>query len=673
MKPDPRKSALDWSMAAAGQRLSTKITGILIAFFLVALSAIGLTLSVSWKLEGAAAAINDTGSLRIRTYRIAYHLARADTGMTDPERFARHLRQELDEFEVILSRLATGDPRRPLFIPQADDIPREFGLLSDVWHARIQPLLATLANDPDPARLRATMTPSFDETVRTFVDGVNDLVFRIERNHVHDIQILRTSQALLIVLAIIGTVILIRYFFALVIRPVSRLSEGMRRMEAEDFNARVAIVARDEFGELSEGFNRMAAHLQELYATLEQRVEDKTRSLTAKNRELEILYTISGFLHEPGDTDSLCRGFVRRVQSMLGASAGSVRLLDSSGKNLCLTICEGLDAGFVDREAILACTECMCGTAVQRNATLFLAADAPDAELVTLDTCRRAGFRAVSATTITVNKRPIGIFNLYFREPRTLGESDRQLLEALGQQLGTAIDNLRLQASERELAVSEERTLLARELHDSIAQGLAFVNLQVQMLEFALERGDADEMRDILKMVRQAVQESYEDVRELLVHFRARVTHQDLDTAIEAALRRLAEQAGLTTDFDVQGEGPALDPETESQLLYIVQEAFSNIRKHANAHTVTVRLRRSLDGLSVTVRDDGVGFAEDDLPVDDHQAHIGLQIMRERALRVGAQVAVRSAPGKGTEIRLELARKHKEPIDVRADPRPVGR
>lgn len=652
-----------WSLAGAGRRLSTKIIGILVAFFLVALSAIGLTLSVSWKLEGAAAAINDTGSLRIRTYRIAYLLARSDREMADPERFGEQLLQELEQFEVILSRLATGDPVRPLFIPQADDIPGEFRVLYDYWHLRMQPLLITLAADPEPARLRATMTSTFDATVRQFVDGVNELVFRIERNHVKDIQILRSSQVLLIVLAIIGTVVLIRYFFALVIRPVSRLSEGMRRMEAEDFGARVAVLAQDEFGELSEGFNRMAAHLQELYATLEHRVEEKTRTLTAKNRELEILYTISGFLHEPGDTDSLCRGFVRRVRSMLGASAGSVRLLDSSGKNLCLTICEGLDETFVDREAILACTECMCGTAVQRNVTLFMEPDMPNAAM-TLDTCRRAGFQAVSATTITVNKRPIGIFNLYFREARNFGESDRQLLESLGQQLGTAIDNLRLQASDRELAVSEERTLLARELHDSIAQALAFINLQVQMLEYALERGDAAEMRDILQMVRQAVQESYEDVRELLVHFRTRVTHQDLDTAIEAALRRLAEQTGLATDFDVQGEGPTLDPETESQLLYIVQEAFSNIRKHANAHTVTVRLRRSLEGLSVTVRDDGVGFLEDELPPDDRQGHIGLQIMRERALRVGAQVAVRSAPAKGTEIRLELARKHKEPIDV---------
>jgi two-component system, NarL family, nitrate/nitrite sensor histidine kinase NarX len=309
---------------------------------------------------------------------------------------------------------------------------------------------------------------------------------------------------------------------------------------------------------------------------------------------------------------------------------------------------------------VLACTECMCGAAVQRNVTLFTETDVPNAA-ISLDTCRRSGFNAVSATTITVGNRPIGIFNLYFKQAHALGEPDRQMLETLGQQLGAGLDNLRLQASERELAVSEERTLLARELHDSIAQALAFINLQAQMLEFALERHDEDEMRDILKMVRQAVQESYEDVRELLVHFRTRVGQQDLDTAIEAALRRLAEQSGMRTDFDVQGEGTALDPETEAQLLYIVQEAFSNVRKHAQAHTVTVRLRRSRDGLSVIVRDDGVGFDEGAAPADGHQAHIGLQIMRERALRVGAQVSVRSSHDKGTEIRLELPRKHEEP------------
>ncbi|MBL8461359.1 MAG: histidine kinase, partial [Thauera sp.] len=210
-------------------------------------------------------------------------------------------------------------------------------------------------------------------------------------------------------------------------------------------------------------------------------------------------------------------------------------------------------------------------------------------------------------------------------------------------------------ARERELAVSEERNLLARELHDSIAQGLAFLNLQVQMLERALAENRAADVSTTVEMLRRGIQESYEDVRELLVHFRTRVEQQDLDAAIAAALRRLAEQTGIATDLDVQGDGAPLDPEAETQVLYIIQEALSNVRKHAGASTVSVGVRRGRDGLAVTVRDDGVGFAED-RDASDSEAHIGLQIMRERAMRIGGRFAVRSSPGRGTEIRLELPR-----------------
>ncbi len=640
------------------QSLSAKIVGMLLVFFLVALTAIGLTLSISWQLEGAAATINDAGSLRMRVYRIAHHLARADAEMRDPVVFAERLQYHLDGFETVLRQLGSVDPKRPLLVPRDDDIPADIRRLSEAWQDTIRPMLAELISNPDPDLLRARIA-SFDATASGFVAGIHDVVVKMEHSYAHNTNILRVSQVLLIVLAVIGTLVLIRFFFVLVIRPVTELSEGMRRMGQEDFAVRVPVLDQGEFGELSQGFNQMAAHLQELYATLEQRVEDKTRSLTETNRELQVLYTIGGVLHEQGDIDRLCHAFLQRVRAHFEATASSVRLLDSGGKHLCITVCEGLDPSFMDDEAALACHECLCGAALQGNATCFADPASADATM-TLDTCLRAGFRAVSATTVTVNKRPIGVFNLYFDEPRALGESDRRLLETLGQQLGAAIDALRLQARDRELAVFEERNLLARELHDSIAQGLAFLNLQVQMLEDALARNASAEMRDILRMIRQGVQESYDDVRELLVHFRTRVRQEDLDAAIEAALRRLAEQTGISTDFELQGGGAPLDPETETQVLYIVQEALSNVRKHAGARSVTVRLRRGLEGLAVSIRDDGEGFDATQASQADVEDHIGLQVMRERALRIGAQFSVRASRGKGTEIRLELPRKHEE-------------
>ncbi|HJV27565.1 MAG TPA: type IV pili methyl-accepting chemotaxis transducer N-terminal domain-containing protein [Aromatoleum sp.] len=639
--------------------LATKITGILLVFFLVALTAIGITLFMSWQLEGAAAAINDAGSLRMRAYRIANLLARADaTSLGEPEEFSAALRGELDQFDDVLDELRRGDPKRPLFIPRDNDIPADLDRMTDSWSGRVRPLLRELITDPDPSRLHGELA-AFDRTTTEFVGGMNAVVLKMEQSYARNTDILRASQVSLIALAVIGTLVLIRFFFVLVIRPVSELRDGMKRMEEEDFSARVPVLATDEFGELSDGFNRMAVHLQGLYETLEERVAAKTRSLEEKNRELEILYDIGAFLREPNDVDSLCRGFLQRVQTTLGASASSARLLDPGSQNLCLTVHDGLDQKFVAREAVLECGECICGEAARRGSSLVCEMREP-APLLTLSACRKAGFEVVSATTITANKQTLGLYNLFFRDPRPFTDSDRLLLETLGQQLGIAIENQRLQASGRELAVSEERNLLARELHDSIAQGLAFMNLQVQMLDDALKRNDEGAARDTLAMLRQGVQESYDDVRELLVHFRTRVAQQDLAAAITATLRRLAEQTGIATDLELAGDAAPLDPEAETQVLYIVQEALSNVRKHASARSVKVSMQRGVEGLAVIVRDDGVGFDLADRSATAQDSHIGLQIMRERALRIGGRFAVRSSSGEGTEVRLELPRTNRE-------------
>ncbi|NMF91240.1 type IV pili methyl-accepting chemotaxis transducer N-terminal domain-containing protein [Aromatoleum petrolei] len=644
-------------MRPLGNSLSTKITGILLVFFLVALTAIGITLFMSWQLQGAAAAINDAGSLRMRAYRIDQLLSRADIrSLTEPLAFAGNLRQELDEFEHVFDELRKGNPERPLFIPRDRGIPEDVERMAAYWFGNIRPVLDALITEPEPGRLAKDL-PEFDRTIKTFVSSINEVVLKMEQSYARSTDILRASQVSLIALAVIGTLVLIRFFFVLVIRPVTELQTGIKRMEQEDFSVRVPVLGKDEFGELSDGFNRMAVHLQELYETLEERVAAKTRSLEEKNRQLEILYDMAAFLRQPQDVDTLCRGFLQRVQKMFGAAASSARLLDRDSRELCMTVHSGLDEVFIDREATLQCGECVCGQAARGGNSLVCEPERPDPTF-DLGACKRAGFKLVSATPISANQLPLGIYNLYFLEAHPLSESDRQLLETLGQQLGIAIENQRLHASERELAVSEERNLLARELHDSIAQGLAFMNLQVQMLEDALRHEDLNQAQGTLAMLRQGVQESYDDVRELLVHFRTRVAKQDLAGAIGAALRRLADQSGIATELELEGGGAPLDAEVETQALYIVQEALSNVRKHAQAKSVHVSLHRGVHGLTLVVRDDGVGFDDD---ARDKEGHIGLQVMRERALRIGGNFSLNSATGRGTEVRLELPRINQEP------------
>jgi two-component system, NarL family, nitrate/nitrite sensor histidine kinase NarX len=246
----------------------------------------------------------------------------------------------------------------------------------------------------------------------------------------------------------------------------------------------------------------------------------------------------------------------------------------------------------------------------------------------------------------------LGVFNLYFSAPQRITAEDRQMLEALGQHLGVAIENRRLASRDRELAVYEERSLLARELHDSIAQSLAFLNLQVQMLEDSLQRDARGEVEEVLGRIREGVQESYDDVRELLTHFRVRVKQEeDIGSALRHMLERFGQQSGLVTTFDDDGTGVPLQAETQLQVLHILQEALSNVRKHAGAGKVSLAVRRDAD-YCFTISDDGRGF-DVAAAAGVSEGHIGLRIMQERAQRIGGRIEVHSGPG-GTTVTLIL-------------------
>ena len=635
-----------------GQKLAAKILGVLAAFLLFALAAIGLTLYSSWKLEGVAAAINDAGSLRMRSWKVAHDASVLRPGELNRDRRLDLLERDIADIEGVQLGLERGNPARPLFLPRDRDIPADMADLVRTWRGQMRPLVDQVINAPDEAVFREA-TLALDRATRDYVARIDTMVKKMEVTFTEHTNVLRSYQVALIALAVIGTVVLMRFFFVAVIRPVDELQSGMQRMQGEDFAARVPVITNDEFGDLSRGFNRMADHLQELYGTLEHRVVDKTRSLAEKNRELSILYEISRLLREPVGIEELSRGFLTHVSRTFEADAASVRLFDSDSDNLYITTQQGLAPDFVETEAVLACGDCLCGSAMLGDIPVISDTTGEDAAR-TLGTCQRAGFETVSAIPVNHNKRMLGIFNLYFRRATQISKDDLQVLQSLGQHLGMAIENVRLLSREKEMAVSEERNLIARELHDSIAQGLAFLNLQVQMLEDALSQRDEGTTEEVLDMIRRGIQESYADVRELLGHFRARLPEQDLAAALRQAINRFSEQSGVEGRFTAHGAAPPLAVEVATQVLYIAQEALSNVRKHAKASTVHVELWRDTEHLRLSIRDDGVGFDTTPRNPIGSGDHIGLNIMGERAARIGGALDVRSTKGKGTEVSLSV-------------------
>ena len=631
-----------------GSKLSRKIVGMLVVFFVVALSAIGLTLYLSWQLEGVAAAINDAGSQRMRTYRIAHLMSR--------DAPAENLAAEIGRFDEVLDDLRRGDPERPLSPPGNAEVASGLDTVEQGWRKEIRPLVADyLVGD---AAARRAVVGRYDAALEGFVARINELVLAMEHSYARQTNLLRTVQAALVLLAMIGTTLLITFFIRLVIRPVNELHAGMRRMTGSDLGVRVPISSDDELGGLARGFNQMAEHLQFAYGTLEERIEAETRSLAQRNRELGILYEATAFLSEPAPLPALCEGFLEHIRRALGADAGAVRLYAPDTEKLHLMAHEGLSAEFVASEAALDCSACLCGEVQQGGKPVVFDTVDPPAGMK-LRSCIREGFATATAFSIMYDRQRLGVFNLYYRLPHPMSAQEVHLLETLGQHLGVAIENQRLKMRERELAVSEERNLLAQELHDSIAQGLAFLNLQVQLLQDSLKRSRVDEAMQTAGQLREGVQESYDHVRELLVHFRTRVHQSDLDSAIQGALDKFEGQTGIATEFDRVGTAHPLASDDEIQVMHIVQEALSNIRKHARAGHVHVAVRRDGGGLEVQVDDDGVGFDPDNDPRIRSERHVGLKIMRERAERIGGECRITSRPGGGTCVTLSL------PADIR--------
>ncbi|WP_454725634.1 MULTISPECIES: type IV pili methyl-accepting chemotaxis transducer N-terminal domain-containing protein [Cupriavidus] len=638
-------------------RLSTRIVSLSLGSLLIVLAMISGTLWLSWQLEGAGAAINDAGSLRMRANRVAIELARARAGES------HRLDAEIAGMDDTLARLHQGDPARPLFLPSAPAIHAQLERVTRDWNHRIKPdALADLGATQGAAS-------AYLPALSSFVDQINLLVNMIEQENTTKTTLLRLSQAGLAAMACMGTVAVIYLLYIWIILPVLRLQDGLQRMAAREFSLRLPVETRDEFGMLADGFNQMAGELQELYQDLEARVSQKTAELARHNRDLTALYDMAAFLNMPNDAEALCRGFLQRVMKQFDADGGSVRMIDAEHNHLHLLASAGLSAELEEAEHCMPADACFCGEAASEASVLVedlgkgvaLSARRPAAGSGARFRCAGEGLPGLAVFRIETQRAVLGTFSLHFRGPLQLPASDVRLLETFGQHIGVALDHLRLSETARQLAVVEERNLVAQGLHDSIAQGLNYLNLQVQLLQDAVSRGDMEETRALVPLLRGGVEESYQDVRELLLNFRSKLGHGELRQAVEDTVARFRRQSSteLALMFnDAQG-GPPLQPEQQLQVLFILQEALSNVRKHARASHASVIVRNGRT-FSMVVEDDGEGF-DPGAPAADDQAHVGLHIMRERAARLSASLRIVAAPGTGTRVELILPRQGRAP------------
>ena len=611
--------------------LGAKLALVATPFLVLTLLSVAATLWVSWQLEGGAAAVNEAGRMRMQTYRLSLSLATGDEAGRA---------QQLQSFEHSLALLRRGDPERPLFVPWDDTVRARFATVQQDWAGFVHHWHGTV--HPDAAELRARAA--------AMVEHIDALVDAIEAHMSHWTALQHLLQTAMLALVVAAGVTLLLSGYRFVIEPASQLKQAIERLQGGDFGTRIEPSSNDEFGTLANGFNALAGQLQSMYRNLEAKVAEKTSQLQEKGERLQALYDVSTLITGATTLEALAQGFTQRIASVAHADAVALRWSDEDNQRYMLLASQGLPASMVEHEQCLSAGDCHCVAPQAGPGLRIIPVHAlPQSNL---GHCGRADFGTLVSLPIHLHERTMGGLDLFYNAEVELSAAERSLLEALVSQLGAAMENLRLDSLAKEAAVSQERYLLARELHDSIAQSLAFLKIQVQLMRDALASGDAQRVQSVLAEIDAGVRESYGDVRELLLHFRTRANGESIEPALQTTLRKFEHHSGVKASLRMHGQGLPLTPDLQIQVLHIIQEALSNVRKHARAGHVWLDVQQQ-PHWRFEVRDDGVGFHAND--PDRRETHVGLRIMAERAERIGATLEIISTPGRGSSAVLELA------------------
>jgi two-component system, NarL family, nitrate/nitrite sensor histidine kinase NarX len=626
------------------QHLSTKLIRTGLVLLGLALISIGLTFFITRQLDGGAAAVNEAGRLRMQAWRLVA-AGQQEPALESTQRYQRSTQSLIDEFDASMALLRTGDPSRPLFVPWDEASSAQFKVVDSLWRQ--------LKKDwQSGSTFGAPLLPAARSlaTAEQFVSAIDALVQHIETHMAKLTAFLNLFQFVLVALAIAGATIMLYTGYQFVLNPLARLRNALKRVETGDLSTRIEEDGHVEFAEVAAVFNHMTGTLHTLVGTLETRIAEKTKHLEAQRNRLAALYDVSTFLADTNSLEALAKGFAQKIRVIANADASACRWMDVPNQRFVLLADDGLPDAMRDEQNCVVVGSCACGQAptYTRAHIIQIQENAHHARIG----CLKAGFSSIITIPMRLNDQTVGKVDLFYRKSTQLSQDELSLLDTLTSHLAGALEGLRLSALAREAAVSQERGLLAQELHDSIAQSLAFLKIQVQRLKSALLNERHEQVESILGELDTGIRDSTQDVRELMLHFRVRPDPDDFDTTVRNMLAKFSYQSGIQCHLQVSGFGYPLGPDVQLQVLHVLQEALSNVRKHAKAKQVHVSIDKQ-DKWVLRVQDDGIGFDPEHL--GSGPEHIGLHIMHERAARIGASLQMQAIAGRGTTIILTLA------------------
>ena len=371
------------------------------------------------------------------------------------------------------------------------------------------------------------------------------------------------------------------------------------------------------------------------------------KDLRRLNHELSVLNAIARELNRSVNLGEALGFTLAQVAELLGLRTGWIWLMNETSSEPYLAAAQNLPPALSnDPRRMDGSGYCYCLDTYKRG-------DLEGAANVNVLTCSRLeglvdgtdGLRYHASIPLYAQDKKLGVMNVASPDWRSLSPEDLQLLYTIGDLLSIAVERARLFARSARLGAVEERNRLAREIHDTLAQGLTATALQLESADALLDAGP-EKVREPLRRALSLTRSNLEEARRSVLDLRAApLEGRPLSEALKALVERWEAQTGIAARYRAVNRSRPLPPRVEAALYRICQEALTNILRHAGADRVGVQLFATPGRVELVVEDNGRGFDASEVPSDRH----GLIGMRERAEMLGGTLEVRSGP-EGTRI-----------------------
>ncbi|WP_306523748.1 ATP-binding protein [Rheinheimera sp.] len=576
----------------------TRIGVALSCIVAMALSTMLISYWLSEKADSDALAINVAGSLRMQTYKVALL-----SQQQKPQELAEAQQKLLNSWQ------------HPVFYRMKHEkraLSESFRQARHNW-LELSPQISSgeLAGE-DLAR-----------QIASHVALLEGLVGSIQQDAEQKVRALRLVQVVALFLTVILAMVVMYWLKSRVEQPLSELTRAARRIGQGDFTSRLSAEQPDELGVLAGTLNKMSDAIAYMYGNLEKRVDEQTAALQQSNTKLQFLYDMARSFNQQVPDRQQLNMLVERLQQVTHIRDIELCLITEQGSAPYLQ----LQPADVDQDPCSrnSCEECI---------------EAPTHGI-------RRDEQLLYRYQLKRDHQQYGVLVARSSADKKLAEWQQQLLSTVADQLAIAM-SLKSEAEQsRRLALMQERTVIARELHDSLAQALSYLKIQVSRLNKAISLDDKASMQDVSLELKHGLDAAYRQLRELLTTFRLKVDGGGLQQALQLTATQLSEQSGMKFSLDYQLTNTPLQPQEEIHLLQIVREASQNAVHHSQGSEVVIRLAQQQgQAIELAIEDNGIGIAQHAEKLN----HYGLAIMQERSKQLGGAIQIRRREQGGTGV-----------------------